>query len=84
MGRIHLLEDAISNQIAYERLSDRRAVKELLELPMLAQHRSRRDPTGADLIRIVDNGHGMGREDATLCLQRHATSKLWRSMTLIA
>ncbi len=27
-------------------------------------------------LRISDNGLGMGREDAVLCLQRHATSKI--------
>ncbi|MBA3238687.1 MAG: DNA mismatch repair endonuclease MutL [Parachlamydiaceae bacterium] len=31
---------------------------------------------GRQLIRITDNGWGMNRDDALLCLERHATSKL--------
>jgi DNA mismatch repair protein MutL len=31
---------------------------------------------GTALIRIVDDGSGMDREDAMLCLERHATSKI--------
>lgn len=31
---------------------------------------------GRQLIRITDNGYGMNSDDALLCLERHATSKL--------
>lgn len=31
---------------------------------------------GRQLIRITDNGCGMNRDDAVLCLERHATSKI--------
>lgn len=31
---------------------------------------------GRHLIRVIDNGCGMNEEDALLCLERHATSKL--------
>jgi DNA mismatch repair protein MutL len=31
---------------------------------------------GRQLIRITDNGCGMNRDDALLCLERHATSKI--------
>ncbi|MFD1569790.1 DNA mismatch repair endonuclease MutL [Halorubrum laminariae] len=31
---------------------------------------------GTDRIRVVDDGHGMGREDAHRAVERHATSKL--------
>ncbi len=31
---------------------------------------------GRQLIRIVDNGSGMNRDDCLLCLERHATSKI--------
>lgn len=33
---------------------------------------------GRQLIRVTDNGCGMSRDDALLCLERHATSKLKR------
>lgn len=31
---------------------------------------------GRQMIRISDNGHGMGPDDALLCLERHGTSKI--------
>ena len=31
---------------------------------------------GLSLIRVTDDGHGMGPEDLALCVERHATSKL--------
>ena len=31
---------------------------------------------GRNLIRVTDNGSGMGPEDLALCIERHATSKL--------
>ncbi len=31
---------------------------------------------GRDLIRVVDDGHGMSRDDLSLAIERHATSKL--------
>ncbi len=31
---------------------------------------------GKQLIRVVDNGSGMDREDAKLCFEKHATSKI--------
>jgi DNA mismatch repair protein MutL len=31
---------------------------------------------GKTEIRVADDGHGMGREDAMLALDRHATSKI--------
>ncbi len=31
---------------------------------------------GRDLIRVVDNGHGMSQDDLALSVERHATSKL--------
>lgn len=31
---------------------------------------------GKQLIRVIDNGHGMDTEDAQICLEKHATSKI--------
>ncbi|NTW10931.1 MAG: DNA mismatch repair protein MutL, partial [Chlorobiaceae bacterium] len=31
---------------------------------------------GKELIRVVDDGSGMGREDAFMCVERFATSKI--------
>lgn len=31
---------------------------------------------GRQLIRVTDNGSGMNKDDALLCLERHATSKI--------
>ncbi|WP_054699666.1 DNA mismatch repair endonuclease MutL [Desulfosarcina cetonica] len=39
---------------------------------------------GRKLIRVADNGHGMGRDDALLCLERYATSKIAKDPDLFA
>src|SRR5277367_6341444 len=77
MGRIHVLTDQVANQIAAGEVVDRPAsvVKELLENSLDA---------GATRIRIVDNGHGMGRDDALLAFERHATSKIRSSDDLLS
>lgn len=38
---------------------------------------------GKKLIRVVDNGYGMGKEDAQLCFEHHATSKITTIADLI-
>ena len=81
MGRIHLLEDVLSNQIAAGEVVERPAsvVKELVENAVDAgatQITIEIAEGGVNKIRIVDNGHGMGRDDLVMCLKRHATSKL--------
>ena len=81
MGRIRVLSDQVANQIAAGEVVERPAsvVKELLENAVDAgATRIRIDIEGGGrkLIRIVDNGHGMVRDDAMLAFERHATSKL--------
>ncbi|MBC2742450.1 MAG: ATP-binding protein [Desulfosarcina sp.] len=39
---------------------------------------------GRKLIRVSDNGQGMGRDDALLCLERYATSKITKDPDLFA
>jgi DNA mismatch repair protein MutL len=81
MGRILLLPDEVASQVAAGEVVERPAsvVKELVENSIDADA-SRIEVAiargGASLMRIVDNGIGMDRDDALLCLERHATSKI--------
>ena len=81
MGRIRILPDQVANKIAAGEVVERPAsvVKELLENSLDAGSSSLRvevESGGRRLIRIVDDGCGMLRDDALLAFERHATSKL--------
>lgn len=78
---IHLLPDAVANQIAAGEVIQRPAsvVKELLENSIDAGGTSLQliiKDAGRTLIQVIDNGKGMSFNDARLCFDRHATSKL--------
>jgi DNA mismatch repair protein MutL len=81
MGRIRILSDVVANKIAAGEVVERPAsvVKELLENSLDAGATELRldvEAGGRRLIRLVDNGSGMMRDDALLAFERHATSKL--------
>ena len=89
MSRIALLPEEVASQVAAGEVVERPAsvVKELVENSLDAgatriEVLIRRG--GNSFIRVVDNGCGMDRDDALLCLERHATSKIRTGADLMA
>jgi len=81
MSRIRLLPETVASQVAAGEVVERPAsvVKELIENSIDAGSRKidiviRRG--GISLVRVIDDGCGMDRDDALLSLERHATSKI--------
>ncbi len=86
---IQILPEQLCNQIAAGEVVERPAsvVKELLENSLDARATEiciEVEKGGKRLIRIIDDGCGMGRDDAFLCLERHATSKIHNESDLFA
>ncbi len=78
---IYKLPDQIANQIAAGEVVQRPAsvVKELVENAVDAHATLIKvviKDAGKSLIHVEDNGDGMSFEDAKMCFERHATSKL--------
>lgn len=76
-----MLTDAVASQVAAGEVVERPAsvLKELVENSLdagasridIEYHRG-----GDKFLAVTDDGRGMDREDALLCLERHATSKI--------
>ena len=87
MSKIKNLPDIRSNKIAAGEVVERAAsgVKELVEIALDAAATGILvdiEKGGRSLIRVSDNGSGMGRDDALLALERSATSKIYQDQDL--
>lgn len=87
--KIRVLPENLSNKIAAGEVVERPAsvVKELVENAIDAG--SSRilveiEQGGRKRIRVSDNGEGMSRDDALLCLERYATSKIFQEQDLFS
>lgn len=84
---LKVLPDQISNLIAAGEVIQRPAsvVKELVENAVDAGARSIQviiNDSGRSLIQVIDNGCGMTKEEALICFERHATSKISKAEDL--
>jgi DNA mismatch repair protein MutL len=88
VSRIAILSSAVADQIAAGEVVERPAsvVKELVENALDAGATSvdvAVEEGGRARVRVSDDGSGMDRDDATLALSRHATSKIRMASDLV-
>ena len=81
MAKIQQLDAHLTNMIAAGEVVERPmgVIKELVENALDAQATRIEvniNQGGTELMEVIDNGVGMDREDACLCFERHATSKI--------
>ncbi|HAE86543.1 TPA: DNA mismatch repair endonuclease MutL [Candidatus Marinimicrobia bacterium] len=86
---IQIMSESLSNRIAAGEVVQRPAsvVKELIENSLDAKATDiviQIEEGGRELIRVVDNGVGMDRDDLLLAFEQHATSKLFDIADLAA
>lgn len=87
MGKIHIMDEWLSNKIAAGEVVERPAsvVKELVENAIDAGATTIEvflEEAGLAFIQVVDNGSGMSEEDALKSFARHATSKIEKEQDL--
>ena len=88
MNKIRVLPDKVATQIAAGEIIDRPAsvVRELIDNSIDAgadRITVRIEGGGKKLIKVIDNGEGMSRDDLLLCVERHATSKVREASDLL-
>ncbi len=81
MGKIIILDELTSNQIAAGEVVERPAsvAKEMIENSMDAGATAitvEVENGGISLLRVIDNGSGIEKDDMEIAFERHATSKI--------
>ncbi len=81
MGKINIMSENLANKIAAGEVVERIAnvIKELVENSIDAGSKNIKVElvlAGSKSIKVIDDGSGMNKEDAILCFERHATSKI--------
>lgn len=81
MSNVHLLDELTANQISAGEVIERpvSVIKELVENALDAGTKKivvEITKGGLELLKVTDDGCGMSKEDVSLAIKRHATSKI--------